>query len=125
MVLPETISKEPLAPVVRQGDDQWFTIVRWTVYALITAEEMGITQANVDEKKASGTPEIQFLLGKDEAASKGLGLRPDWALQAIKAVGNYGELYAASVGEGSPLKLPRGLNELWTKGGLMYAPPIR
>jgi general L-amino acid transport system substrate-binding protein len=125
VILPETISKEPLAPVVRQGDDQWFTIVRWTVYALITAEEMGITKANVEEKKASGTPEIQYLLGKDEAASKGLGLKADWALQAIKAVGNYGELYAASVGEGSPLKLPRGLNELWTKGGLMYAPPIR
>jgi general L-amino acid transport system substrate-binding protein len=124
-ILPETISKEPLAPVVRQGDDQWFTIVRWVVYALISAEEMGITQANVEEKKASGTPEMQFLLGKDEAAAKGLGVKADWALQAIKAVGNYGELYAVSVGEGSPLKLPRGLNELWTKGGLMYSPPVR
>lgn len=125
VILPETISKEPLAPVVRQGDDQWFTIVRWTVYALITAEELGVTKANAEEKKASGTPEQQFLLGKDEAASKGLGIKGDWALQAIKQVGNFGEIYAAGVGEGSPLKLPRGINELWTKGGLMYAPPIR
>jgi general L-amino acid transport system substrate-binding protein len=124
-ILPETISKEPLAPVVRQGDDQWFTIVRWVVYALITAEELGVTKANADEKKASGTPEMQFLLGKDEAVGKGLGLSGNWALQAIKAVGNYGEIYAAGVGEGSALKLPRGLNEQWTKGGLMYAPPIR
>jgi general L-amino acid transport system substrate-binding protein len=125
VILPETISKEPLAPVVRQGDDQWFTILRWVVYSLITAEELGITQANVDEKKASGTPEMQFLLGKDEASSKGLGLKSDWAYQAIKQVGNYGEIYTASVGEGSPLKLTRGINELWTKNGLLYAPPIR
>jgi general L-amino acid transport system substrate-binding protein len=125
VILPETISKEPLAPVVRQGDDQWFTILRWVVYGLMTAEELGITQANVDEKKASGTPEMQFLLGKDEASSKGLGLKSDWTYQAIKQVGNYGEIYNASVGEGSPLKLSRGINELWTKGGLLYAPPIR
>jgi general L-amino acid transport system substrate-binding protein len=125
VILPETISKEPLAPVVRQGDDQWFTILRWVVYSLITAEELGITQANVDEKKASGTPEMQFLLGKDEASSKGLGLKSDWAYQAIKQVGNYGEIYTASVGEGSPLQLTRGINELWTKNGLLYAPPIR
>ncbi len=125
VILPETISKEPLTPVVRQGDDQWLTILRWTVYALMSAEELGITQANVDEKKASGTPEMQFLLGKDEAASKGLGLKPDWAYQAIKQVGNYGEIYNASVGEGSALKLPRGLNETWKNGGLIYAPPIR
>ncbi len=124
-ILPETISKEPLAPVVRQGDDQWFTIIRWVVYALITAEEKGITQANVDEKLQSGTPDVQFLLGKDEAAAKGLGLKSDWAYQAIKQVGNYGEIYTQSVGEKSPLKLPRNLNELWTNGGLMYAPPIR
>jgi general L-amino acid transport system substrate-binding protein len=125
VILPETISKEPLAPVVRQGDDQWFTILRWVVYALITGEEMGITQANADEKKASGTPDVQFLLGKDEASSKGLGLKSDWAFQAIKQVGNYGEIYNRSVGDASPLKLTRGPNELWTKGGLMYAPPIR
>jgi general L-amino acid transport system substrate-binding protein len=125
VILPETISKEPLTPVVRQGDDQWFTVLRWTVYALMTAEELGVTQANVDEKKASGTPEMQFLHGKDEAASKGLGLKPDWAYQAIKQVGNYAEIYNASVGEGSPLKLPRGQNESWKNGGLIYAPPIR
>ena len=125
VILPETISKEPLAPVVRQGDDQWYTILRWVVYAMITAEELGVTQGNVDEKKASGTPEMKFLLGSDEAASKGLGLKADWAYQAIKQVGNYGEVYNVSVGDGSPLKLSRGINELWTKNGLLYAPPIR
>jgi len=125
IILPETISKEPLAPVVRQGDDQWFTILRWVAYALITAEEMGITQANAEEKQKSGAPDVQFLLGKDEASAKGLGLKSDWAYQAIKQVGNYGEIYAVSVGDKSPLKLPRGLNELWTKSGLIYAPPIR
>jgi general L-amino acid transport system substrate-binding protein len=125
VILPETISKEPLTPVVRQGDDQWFTILRWVVYALISAEELGITKANAEEKKASGTPEMQFLLGKDEAASKGLGLKADWALQAIKQVGNYGEIYSSSVGDASPLKLSRGPNELWSKNGLIYAPPIR
>jgi general L-amino acid transport system substrate-binding protein len=125
VILPETISKEPLAPVVRQGDDQWYTILRWVVYAMITAEELGVTQANVDEKKASGTPEVKFLLGSDEAASKGLGLKGDWAYQVIKQVGNYGEVYNVSVGDASPLKLSRGINELWTKNGLLYAPPIR
>ncbi|HZV21621.1 MAG TPA: amino acid ABC transporter substrate-binding protein [Hyphomicrobiales bacterium] len=123
--LPETISKEPLAPAVRQGDDQWFAIVRWTVYALIEAEELRVNKENVDEKLKSGTPEIQFLLGKDVQASKGIGLSPDWAYKVIKQVGNYGELYEANVGERSPLKIPRGLNRLWTQGGLMYAPPIR
>lgn len=125
IILPETISKEPLAPLVRQGDDQWFTILRWVVYALIAGEELGITQANADDKAKSGPPDVQFLLGKDEASAKGLGLKSDWALQAIKQVGNYGEIYSRSVGDASPLKLPRGQNEVWTKGGLMYAPPIR
>ncbi|MBC8050914.1 MAG: amino acid ABC transporter substrate-binding protein [Chitinophagales bacterium] len=125
VILSETISKEPLAPVVRQGDDQWFTILRWVVFALITAEEQGVTKANVDEKRQSGAPDVQFFLGKDEQSAKGLGLKADWAYQAVKQAGNYGEIYAQSVGEASPLKLPRNLNELWTNGGLMYAPPIR
>lgn len=124
-ILPETISKEPLAPAVRQGDDQWFLILRWVVYALITAEELGITQANVDELKASGSPAVQYLLGKDEQSATGLGLKSTWAYEAIKQTGNYGEIYERSVGAKSPLKLPRNLNELWTNGGLMYAPPIR
>jgi general L-amino acid transport system substrate-binding protein len=123
--LPETISKEPLAPAVRQGDDQWFTIVRWTIYALITAEELGITKDNVDDKLKNGTPEMQYLLGSDPQAARGLGLSPDWAYKIIKQVGNYAEIYEAGVGDKSALKIPRGLNKLWTAGGLMYAPPIR
>jgi general L-amino acid transport system substrate-binding protein len=124
-ILPETISKEPLAPVVRQGDDQWLTIVRWTAYALIAAEELGVTKANAEEKAKSGTPEVQYLLGKDAQASRGLGIPSTWALNAIKAVGNYGEIYERTVGEKSALKIPRDQNKLWTDGGLMYAPPIR
>ena len=125
VILPETISKEPLAPVVRQGDDQWYTILRWVVYAMITAEELGVTQGNVDEKKASGTPEMKFLLGSDEAASKGLGLKADWAYQAIKQVGNYGEIFERHLGEKTRLGLSRGQNRLWKDGGLMMAPPFR
>jgi general L-amino acid transport system substrate-binding protein len=125
VILPETISKEPLAPVVRQGDDQWFTIVRWTIYALIAAEELGITKDNVDDKLKNGSPEAQFLLGKDPGSSRGIGVNSDWAYKAIKQVGNFGEIYEADVGDKSQLKIPRGLNKLWTAGGLMYAPPIR
>jgi general L-amino acid transport system substrate-binding protein len=125
VILPETISKEPLAPVVRQGDDQWFTIVRWTIYALMAAEELGITQANADDKLKNGSPEVQYLLGKDPGSSRGLGVPSDWAYKAIKQVGNYAEIYENGVGDKSALKIPRGLNKLWTAGGLMYAPPIR
>ncbi len=124
-ILPETISKEPLAPVIRQGDDQWMTIVRWTIFALIDAEELGVTKANVDEKLKSGSPEVKYLLGSDAQAARGLGLSADWAAKAIKQVGNYGEIYETTVGSKSALKIPRGLNKLWTDGGLMYAPPIR
>jgi general L-amino acid transport system substrate-binding protein len=123
--LPETISKEPLAPVVRQGDDQWFTIVRWTIYALIGAEELGIAKDNVDGKLKNATPEILFFLGQDTQASRGIGLNHDWAYKIVKQVGNYAEIYDADVGEKSPLHIPRGLNKLWTEGGLMYAPPVR
>ena len=125
VVLPELISKEPLGPVVRRGDDEWFAIVKWVIFALIEAEEYGITQANLDQMKTSTDPAIQRLLGSAEDSGKLLGLDRDWAARAVKAVGNYGEMHQRNVGSASPLKLPRGLNALWNKGGLMYAPPIR
>jgi general L-amino acid transport system substrate-binding protein len=125
VILPEIISKEPLAPAVRQGDDEWFNIVKWTVFALIQAEESGITQANVDEMKKSDDPSIKRLLGVTPDIAKGLGLDNEWAYRAIKAVGNYGEMFERNVGKGSSLKLARGLNALWTQGGLQYAIPIR
>ncbi len=125
MVLPEIISKEPLAPSVRQGDDQWFDVMRWTGYALITAEELGITSKNVDDMMKSEDPNIRRLLGVEGEQGKALGLTNDWAAKVIKQVGNYGEVFERNVGEGSPLKIKRGLNALWNKGGLQYAPPIR
>ena len=127
VVLPEIISKEPLGPAVRQGDDQWFHIVRWTYYALVQAEELGITQANVEEMKNSANPEIKRVLGSEADTKIGtdLGLTNDWVVNIIKATGNYGELFERNVGAGSPLKIARGLNALWTKGGLQYAMPIR
>ncbi len=124
-VLPEIISKEPLAPAVRRGDDEWFAIVKWTVNALIEAEELGITQARVDGLKASPDPAIQCFLGVGEDLGKSLGLDRDWAARAVKAVGNYGEIFNRNVGADSPLKLPRGLNALWNKGGILYAQPLR
>jgi general L-amino acid transport system substrate-binding protein len=124
MVLPEIVSKEPLGPSVRKDDIQWFQIVQWTHYALITAEEDGVTQANVDEKLKSDNPEIRRLLGLEGDFGKGLGLTNDWAYRIIKAVGNYGESFDRNVGDGSPIKIRRGLNALWNKGGLQYAPPI-
>ena len=125
IVLPEIISKEPLGPSVRKDDIQWFQIVQWTHYALITAEELGVTQANVDEKLKSDNPEIRRLLGAEGDFGKSLGLTNDWAYRIIKAVGNYGESFERNVGMGSPIKIARGLNALWSKGGLQYAPPIR
>jgi general L-amino acid transport system substrate-binding protein len=125
IVLPEIISKEPLGPSVRKDDVQWFQIVQWVHYALITAEEDGVTKANVDEKLKSENPEIRRLLGVEGDFGKGLGLTNDWAYRIIKAVGNYGESFDRNVGDGSPIKIKRGLNALWTKGGLQYAPPIR
>ena len=125
MVLPEIISKEPLGPSVRKDDIQWFQIVQWTHYALITAEELGVTQANVDEKRKSDNPAIRRLLGVEGSFGEGLGLTNDWAYRIIKHVGNYGEIFERNVGMGSPIKIARGLNALWNKGGLQYAPPIR
>ena len=122
MVLPDIISKEPLGPAVRQGDDQWYEIVKWTLNALIEAEEQGITQANVDEKLQSQIPQVKRLLGNVGDYGKFMALDNKWAFNAIKAVGNYGEMFERNFG---PLKMPRGKNALWSKGGLMYAPPIR
>lgn len=125
ILLPERISKEPLAPLVRQGDDEWYNVVEWVGYALIEAEEKGVTQANLDEMKKSGDPNIQRLLGVTPGMGKALNLDEQWAANAIKTVGNYGEMFERNVGKGSALKLERGLNDLWTRGGLMYAMPIR
>ena len=125
VILPELISKEPLGPAVRRGDDEWFAIAKWVIFALIEAEESGITQANVDKMKASTDPAVQRMLGTGEDMGKLLGLDKEWAYRAIKAVGNYGEIFERNVGPGSALKLPRGLNNLWNKGGILYAPPIR
>ncbi|MFW2366886.1 MAG: amino acid ABC transporter substrate-binding protein [Desulforhopalus sp.] len=124
-VLPEVISKEPLGPVVRQGDDAWFNIVRWTLFAMINAEENGVATANVDEMKKSTNPKVLRLLGIEGVKGKGLGLNDDWAYQVIKQVGNYGEVFERNVGRESPLKIDRGLNALWNKGGIIYAPPFR
>jgi general L-amino acid transport system substrate-binding protein len=125
IILPEIISKEPLAPVVRHGDDQWYDIVNWTVMALIEAEELGITSKNVNEMLKSTDPQIQRFLGVSPGYGKALGLDEKWAYNIIKQVGNYGEIFDRNVGPKTPLKLDRGLNDLWTKGGLMYAIPFR
>ena len=125
MVLPEIISKEPLGPSVRKDDVAWYQLVQWTHYALVTAEELGVTQANVDEMLKSTNPDIRRLLGVEGDFGKQMGLNNDWAYQIVKAVGNYGESFERNVGMGSPIKIARGINALWTKGGLQYAPPIR
>ncbi len=125
VVLPDIISKEPLAPAVRHGDDQWFDIVRWTIYALIEAEELGVTAANAEAMLTSDRAEIRRLLGVTGDHGPMMGLDRRWAYNAIRAVGNYGEVFERNLGAGSPLRLPRGVNALWTNGGLMYAPPIR
>ena len=126
VILPELISKEPLGPSVRRGDDEFFAIVKWVVFALIESEEYGITQENVDAWRAtSKDPVVQRILGTSEDTGKLLGLDKDWAYRAIKEVGNYGEIFERNVGPKSALKLPRGANNLWNKGGLMYAPPVR
>lgn len=127
VVLPEIISKEPLGPAVRQGDDQWFDIVKWVYFALLNTEEAGITQANVDEMKESTNPDIRRMLGTESETKIGtdLGLNNDWVVNVIKATGNYGEIFERNVGASSPLKIARGVNALWTKGGLQYGMPIR
>jgi general L-amino acid transport system substrate-binding protein len=127
MVLPEIISKEPLGPLVRHGDNQWGDVVRWTLNALISAEELGVTSGNVGEMSAAAgvNPEINRMLGTEGSLGEMLGLSADWAKNAIMAGGNYGELFENNIGENTPLAIPRGLNAMWTNGGLIYSPPFR
>ena len=125
IVLPEIISKEPLGPVVRHGDDQWFDLVKWSLYAMINAEELGITQAIVEEMKKSENPEVKRLLGVEGAFGEGLGVSNDWVVNIVKGVGNYGEAFDRNIGPDTPLGIARGLNALWSKGGIQYAPPVR
>ncbi len=125
IILPEVISKEPFSPAVRQGDDQWFNLVKWVNFAMLDAEEAGITSANVDAEMRSDSPEVKRILGLEGDFGQGLGLTKDWAYRIIKRVGNYGEVFERDLGDGSPLKIKRGLNALWTHGGIQYAPPIR
>lgn len=126
VILPEIISKEPLGPLVRHGDNEWADVVRWTLNALIAAEEYGVSSANIDElAKGTENPEINRLLGTEGELGAMLGLDPAWAMQAIKAGGNYGELFEKNIGEATPIGLARGLNAQWTNGGLLYAPPFR
>jgi len=124
-ILPEVISKEPLGPLVRHGDDQWFDLVKWVLFAMIDAEELGVSSKNVDEMIKSPNPEIKRLLGSEGKFGEALGLDNDWVVRIVKQVGNYSEVFDRNVGEGSLLKIERGLNRLWNKGGLQYAPPIR
>jgi len=125
VILPEVISKEPLGPLVRHGDNNWGDIVRWSFFAMVNAEELGVTAANVEEMKKSNNPEIKRMLGVEGDFGKMVGLDNNWAANIIKLVGNYGESYDRNVGEKTPIGLSRGINALWTKGGLQYAPPIR
>ena len=126
VVLPEVISKEPLGPAVRQGDEEWFDIVRWSLFAMLNAEELGIDSKNVEEQaKTTKNPDVARLLGAEGEYGKDLKLPKDWAVQIVKQVGNYGEIFERNVGGGSELKIERGLNALWNKGGLQYAPPVR
>lgn len=125
VVLPELISKEPLAVAVRKGDEEWGDIVRWSVYATIEAEELGITSANVDRMLASGDPNVKRFLGVTPGNGRSLGLDDRWAYNIVKQIGNYAEIYDRHLGPATPLNLARGLNALWNKGGLLYAPPMR
>jgi len=125
VILADVISKEPLAPVVRQRDDDWMMIVKWTLYAMINAEELGVTSKNIDEALKSKRPDVMRLVGTEGAYGEELGLTRDWAARIIRHVGNYGEVYERNVGMGSKLGIPRGLNQLWSAGGIQYAPPIR
>ena len=126
VVLPEVISKEPLAPAVRRGDEDWLTVVKWSLFAMVNAEELGLTSANVEaQAKDSKNPDVRRLLGADGEFGKDLKLPKDWAVKIVKQVGNYGEVFERNVGMGSDLKIKRGLNALWNAGGLQYAPPVR
>ncbi|CAG9001295.1 MAG: Putative amino-acid ABC transporter-binding protein YhdW [Candidatus Celerinatantimonas neptuna] len=125
IVLPDVISKEPLGPVVRQGDDQWFNIVKWSLFAMIDAEELGVSSSNVDQMLKSTNPSVKRLLGVDSHMGDMLGISNRWAYDIVKQVGNYGEIFKRDVGADSPLKISRGLNALWKDGGIQYAPPVR
>ena len=125
VILADVISKEPLAPVVRQKDDEWLLIVKWTLFAMIDAEELGITSKNIDEALKSKKPEVMRFVGNDGDYGADIGLPADWAVRIIRRVGNYGEVYERNIGTGSKLGIPRGLNQLWNAGGILYAPPIR
>jgi general L-amino acid transport system substrate-binding protein len=125
VILPDVISKEPLAPVVRQKDDDWLMIVKWTLYAMLNAEELGVNSKNIDEAMKSKKPDVMRFVGSEGAYGEALGLSKDWAVRIIRHVGNYAEVYERNVGVDSPLQIPRGLNQLWSSGGIQYAPPIR
>jgi general L-amino acid transport system substrate-binding protein len=125
VILPEIISKEPLAPAVRRGDDQWLSVVKWVQFAMLDAEELGVSSKTVDEALKSPQPEIKRLMGTEGVYGEQLGLTKDWVVRIVKLVGNYGEVFDRNVGTGSKLGITRGLNRLWTKGGIQYAPPIR
>jgi general L-amino acid transport system substrate-binding protein len=125
VILPDVISKEPLAPVVRQRDDDWMMIVKWTLYAMIDAEELGVNSQNIDEALKSKKPDVMRLVGTEGTYGEDLGLTKDWAVRIIRHVGNYGEVYDRNIGAESKLHIPRGLNQLWSSGGIQYAPPIR
>jgi general L-amino acid transport system substrate-binding protein len=125
VVLPDIISKEPLGPVVRFGDDQWFNIVKWTHFAMVNAEELGVSTATLEEALKSSKPDVRRLVGTDENYGEQIGLSKDWAARIIRHVGNYGEMFERNVGTGSKLSIPRGINSLWNNGGIQYAPPIR
>ncbi|HCT06291.1 MAG TPA: amino acid ABC transporter substrate-binding protein, partial [Pseudomonas sp.] len=126
VILPETISKEPMGPSVRRGDDEWFSIVRWTLFAMLNAEEAGVTSANVEaQAKATKNPDVARLLGADGEYGKDLKLPRDWVVQVVKQVGNYGEVFNRAFGPGTPLAIDRGLNNLWNNDGIQYAPPVR
>jgi general L-amino acid transport system substrate-binding protein len=125
VILPDVISKEPLGPAVRQGDMQWFNIVRWVQFAMINAEELGVTSKNIHEALKSEKPDVKRLVGTEGSYGERIGLTNDWATRVVTLVGNYGEVFERTVGVGSALGIPRGINQLWSKGGIQYAPPIR
>jgi general L-amino acid transport system substrate-binding protein len=125
VILPDIISKEPLSPAVRQGDDRWFKIVQWTHFVMLNAEELGVTSKTIEQAMNSDNPEIRRLVGLDGSAGTDIGLSSDWAARIIRLVGNYDEVFERNVGTGSKLGIPRGINQLWTHGGIQYAPPIR
>ena len=125
IILPDIISKEPLGPVVRQDDVRWFTIVKWTQFAMVNADELGVSRGNIDEAMKSGKPSVRRLLGKEGNFGQQLGLTNDWAARIVRLVGNYGEVFERNVGTSSRLGIPRGINSLWDRGGIQYAPPVR